>query len=231
MPGDVLQSRALPLPGRMPLDWGHSPKSLRENTELHCYPFPSAEDTRTCRVVSPLGSIPWRCSLQAYYGEHITLAATSSHLLFRKRKAEEEPTLWSCRELGAAWGKGLIWLIMFELIWAHLSLRSFPMMEKLKPQLFCLRSRESWEDTIQNSKPAAEDMIQKSLCWLCAIWSLVYKHINTFVLMDVLPQPDRKHLCFMICNSSSVSRQTQWMESYTLSTLRSVLCETTWNSR
>lgn len=35
----------------------------------------------------------------------------------------------------------------------------------------------------------------------------VYKYI-----CDVLPQPDGKHLCFMVCNSSSVSRQRQRVE-------------------
>lgn len=43
--------------------------SGRAHNFIPHYPFPSAEDTRMCRVVSSPGSTPCTCSLQAYYGE------------------------------------------------------------------------------------------------------------------------------------------------------------------
>lgn len=178
------------------------------NTELHSCPFPSAEDTRTCRAVSPPGSIPWRCSLQAYYGEHITLAATSAYLLFRKKRPRKRPYSEAAECLGQPGER----FNLAHYVCAHLSSfgpKELPHDGEVEASI--VLSQKLGELRGHNSKVQTSCRGHNSKVTVLAMCNLkfVYKHINTFVLMDVLPQPDRKHLCFMVCNSSSVSRQRQ----------------------
>lgn len=218
----------LPLPGSIPLGWDS--KSLGASTERHstslfpiCWGHQDMESgpiSRLNTLYVQLTGILWRAvlifsllktSLSHWTGIPFGCPAGSYLFLptFQKEKGQGRGhTL----KLQSAWDS--LWkrfnLAVFVLIWAHLGL---PMMGRVKPQLFCLSSWGWLEETkALFSKPAAEDTIQKPLCWLHAIWSPGYMYINTFMLLDALPQPDRKHLCFMVCNSSSVSRQKQWME-------------------
>lgn len=202
MPGDVLQVGALP--GRknalglryqisqgdhrtsflfFPICWGHqdvqSGLISRFNT---LYMQLIGTLWRAVLIFSLL-----KTSLSHWTGipSGCPLAATFCYLLFRKRKAKVEAILWSCRVLGAAWGKGSICLCF-----AHLSSfgpKELPHDGEVEASIFLSQKLET---KVLFSKSAAEDMTEKSLLAICNLKSCV--HIYKYICADGCPSSARQ---------------------------------------